>query len=145
MISLGLLGFFKYSDFFIENINSIFSSDIALLKLALPIGISFYTFQILSYTIDVYRGDVKVQKNPINFATYVALFPQLIAGPIVRYSAIDEELENRKHTYEDFSYGVFRFAQGLGKKALVANTLAELVSHSTRPPKRRYFSTGFRL
>ncbi|MBQ8548227.1 MAG: MBOAT family protein, partial [Lachnospiraceae bacterium] len=81
--SIGALGFFKYSDFFISNVNSLFKTEFSLLGLALPIGISFYTFQTLSYTIDVYRGDAKVQKSPIRLATYVALFPQLIAGPIV--------------------------------------------------------------
>ena len=91
IVSLGSLGFFKYSDFFISNINSLFNGDIKLLELALPIGISFYTFQILSYTIDVYRGEVKVQKSLLRLATYVALFPQLIAGPIVRYSTVEED------------------------------------------------------
>lgn len=125
VVSIGLLGFFKYSNFFIKNINSLFKTNIGLLSIALPIGISFYTFQILSYTIDVYRGEAKVQKNPIAFATYVSLFPQLIAGPIVRYSTVQDELDNRKHSFADIAYGVGRFAIGLGKKIIISNTLAE--------------------
>ncbi len=125
VVGLGLLGFFKYSNFFISNVNSIFRSEIGLLSIALPIGISFYTFQILSYTIDVYRGEAKVTLNPIDFATYVALFPQLIAGPIVRYTTVQDELHTRKHTFADVAYGVGRFAIGLGKKIIISNTLAE--------------------
>lgn len=121
--SVLVLGFFKYSDFFISNVNSIFHTKISLLGLALPIGISFYTFQTLSYTIDVYRGEAAVQKSFIRLATYVALFPQLIAGPIVRYTTVEEELSNRKHSFENFSYGVNRFIIGLGKKVLIADTL----------------------
>ena len=126
--SLGALGFFKYSDFFISNINELFSSDIALLKLALPIGISFYTFQTLSYTIDVYRGNAKVQKSFIRLATYVALFPQLIAGPIVRYTTVEEDLTERKHTFEGFASGATRFVIGLSKKVLIADTLGGLAN-----------------
>lgn len=125
VVGLGLLGFFKYSNFFITNVNNIFHTEIGLLSIALPIGISFYTFQILSYTIDLYRGEAKVQKNPLDFATYVALFPQLIAGPIVRYSTVQDELENRTHSFENIAYGVGRFAIGLGKKIILSNTLAE--------------------
>lgn len=124
--SIGLLGFFKYADFFVQNTNAVFGSSIPLLKLALPIGISFYTFQTLSYTIDVYRGNAEIQKNLINLATYVALFPQLIAGPIVRYTTIEEQLDNRKHSFENFSYGASRFVIGLAKKVLIANALGEL-------------------
>ncbi|MDF2541597.1 MAG: putative rane protein [Herbinix sp.] len=126
IVSIGLLAYFKYFDFFIDNINSIFSASISPLKLALPIGISFYTFQILSYTIDVYRGETKVQKNILNFATYVALFPQLIAGPIVRYTTVAEELSTRTHSFENFSYGITRFMIGISKKVLLANTLGEI-------------------
>ncbi len=124
--SIGALGFFKYSDFFISNVNSIFKTEFSLLGLALPIGISFYTFQTLSYTIDVYRGDAKVQKSPIRLATYVALFPQLIAGPIVRYTTVEEELSYRTHSFENFGYGVTRFMIGLSKKVLIADTLGGL-------------------
>lgn len=126
MISLGLLILFKYSDFLISNINELFSTNMKLLNLALPIGISFYTFQILSYVIDVYNGKVEVQKSFIKLATYVALFPQLIAGPIVRYIDIENELSNRKHSFENFSLGARRFILGLSKKVLLANSLGEL-------------------
>ena len=122
-VGLSALLFFKYTDFFITNVNSIFGGEIGLLKLALPIGISFYTFQTISYTIDVYRGDAKVQKNFIHLATYVALFPQLIAGPIVRYTTVEEDLSGRKHTLAGFSEGVFRFVVGLAKKVLIADSL----------------------
>ncbi len=128
IVGIGLLAFFKYSNFFIDNINNILGTQIGLLSVALPIGISFYTFQILSYTIDLYRGEATVQYNFLNFATYVSLFPQLIAGPIVRYSTVQEELESRRHSFEDISYGIGRFAIGLGKKVLLSNTLAELVA-----------------
>lgn len=128
VVSLGLLGVFKYADFFLSTLNGVFRADIPLLKLALPIGISFYTFQLLSYTIDLYRGQTKLQRNPLTLATYVALFPQLIAGPIVRYSTVAAELEHREHTLEGFASGAFRFAVGLGKKVLLANTLGELCS-----------------
>ena len=126
--SVLVLGFFKYSDFFISNVNNIFNTKISLLGLALPIGISFYTFQTLSYTIDVYRGEAAVQKSFIRLATYVTLFPQLIAGPIVRYTTVEEELSNRKHSFENFSYGVNRFIIGLGKKVLIADTLYSMAT-----------------
>ncbi len=128
-IHLGLLGIFKYADFTIKNINFLFKSQIPLLKLALPIGISFFTFQIISYIVDVYNGKVKVQKSFIKLATYVSLFPQLIAGPIVRYETIENELENRTHSFENFAYGVRRFILGLSKKVLIANMLGELCSN----------------
>ena len=128
IIHISLLFIFKYTDFILTNINNIFNANINLLKLALPIGISFYTFQIISYEVDVYKKKVSVQKNIINLATYVSLFPQLIAGPIVRYESINEELDNRKTTFNDFSYGVKRFIIGLSKKVLLANVLGELCS-----------------
>ena len=124
-INLGFLAYFKYADFFIENFNSVTGLGIPLLRIALPIGISFYTFQILSYSIDVYRG-IPAQKNPINLAAYITMFPQLIAGPIVRYTDISNELVERKHTFEGFSVGMRRFILGLSKKVLVANILGEL-------------------
>ena len=126
--SLAVLGLFKYSNFFISNINGLFGSEIKLLSLALPIGISFYTFQTLSYTIDVYRGQAQVQKSFVRLATYVSLFPQLIAGPIVRYTTVEEELSNRTHSFENFSYGAGRFVIGLAKKVLIADRLGALVS-----------------
>lgn len=125
-IHIGALGLFKYADFTINNINQIFGSKIPLLKLALPIGISFYTFQIISYVVDVYRGKVKAQKSFLKLATYVSLFPQLIAGPIVRYETIEKELDSRTSNFENFAYGVRRFVIGLGKKVLIANMLGEL-------------------
>ena len=124
--NLAILGFFKYADFVIENVISLTGAGISLLRIALPIGISFYTFQTMSYTIDVYRGEVPAQKNILDFATYVVLFPQLIAGPIVQYKTIAKELSDRKHTLEDLSSGVFRFAVGLGKKVILANQIGAL-------------------
>ena len=128
LFSLLLLGYCKYADFFIENFNALTGLSVPLLKIALPIGISFYTFQILSYTVDVYRGDVPAQKNYINLAAYIAMFPQLIAGPIVRYSDIAKQLENRTHSFSDAAIGIRRFIIGLSKKILIANILGELVS-----------------
>ena len=125
-VNLGFLAYFKYADFFIENFNAVTGLSISLLRIALPIGISFYTFQILSYTIDVYRKDVPAQKNIINLAAYITMFPQLIAGPIVRYSDIAKQLEERTHSFENFSKGMRRFVLGLGKKILIANSLGEL-------------------
>ena len=125
-INIGFLAYFKYADFFIENFNAATGLSIPLLRIALPIGISFYTFQILSYTVDVYRKDVPAQKNLINLAAYVTMFPQLIAGPIVRYFHIAKELENRNINVENFAKGMRRFILGLGKKILIANTLGEL-------------------
>ncbi len=125
-VSLGLLGYFKYANFFISNFNALTGQEIPLAKIALPIGISFYTFQILSYTIDLYRGNVKVQRNLISFAAYVALFPQLIAGPIVRYADIAAQLSDRKHSLDRVAMGIRRFVLGLGKKILIANSLGEL-------------------
>ena len=125
-VNLGFLAYFKYADFFIENFNAVTGLSIPLLRIALPIGISFYTFQILSYTIDVYRKDVPAQKNIINLAAYITMFPQLIAGPIVRYSDIAKQLEERTHSFENFSKGIRRFILGLGKKILIANSLGEL-------------------
>lgn len=125
-IHIGLLFVFKYTDFIISNVNNVLRTNLSLLRISLPIGISFYTFQILSYVIDVYRGKVKVQKSFLKLATYVSLFPQLIAGPIVRYETIEKELDYRKHSFEDFSYGVRRFTIGLAKKVLIANMLGEL-------------------
>lgn len=123
VVNLGILCFFKYTNFFIGNINTMFSINIGFINLALPIGISFYTFQTMSYTIDVYRGEVKAQKNIITFGAFVALFPQFVAGPIVRYKTIEEQLNNRHESFEKFSEGVKRFVIGLGKKVLLANNI----------------------
>ena len=127
IINLGVLFFFKYFDFFADTINNIPSINIKTLGLELPIGISFYTFQILSYTVDVYRDKAKCQKNIINLAAYITLFPQLIAGPIVRYETVAEQLDVRKESIDDFGEGVRRFIVGLGKKVLIANMAGEIV------------------
>lgn len=128
VISLGLLGYCKYADFFIENFNAVTGLSVPLLKVTLPIGISFYTFQILSYIADVYRGSVPAQRNIINLAAYIAMFPQLIAGPIVRYTDISAQLTNRRHSFAKCALGIRRFVLGLGKKVLIANALGELCS-----------------
>ncbi len=128
VIDLGLLSVFKYTDFVITNINAIFGSSFDLLNIALPIGISFYTFQAMSYTIDVYRDDVRVQKNLIDFGMYITMFPQLIAGPIVRYADVQDQLAERSVTTADFSEGVMRFVVGLGKKVLLANQMGAVWS-----------------
>lgn len=123
IIDLGLLSVFKYTDFIITNINSVFGAGFDLLNIALPIGISFYTFQAMSYTIDVYRDDVRVQRNLIDFGMYITMFPQLIAGPIVRYTDVQDQLAERNVTTADFSEGIMRFVVGLGKKVLLANQM----------------------
>ena len=130
-IHVFLLIIFKYTDFIIQTINDISNANIKLLNIALPIGISFYTFQIISYIIDVYNGKVKVQRNIIKLATYVSLFPQLVAGPIVRYQTIEKELDNRVHSFNNFAYGIRRFSVGLAKKVLIANALGELCSKAS--------------
>lgn len=128
VIDLGLLSVFKYTDFIITNVNAIFGPSFDLLNIALPIGISFYTFQAMSYTIDVYRDDVRVQKNLIDFGMYITMFPQLIAGPIVRYADVQDQLAERSVTTADFSEGVMRFVVGLGKKVLLANQMGAVWS-----------------
>ena len=127
-IGLGLLGLFKYADFFIGSINAVTGLSLPLLRLVLPIGISFYTFQCISYTVDVYRGNAAAQKNLISFGCYVSLFPQLIAGPIVRYTDVARELEGRTHSMEAFTLGLRRFLFGLGKKVLLANQFGALTT-----------------
>ena len=128
VVSLALLAVFKYADFLVGNVNSLLGTNIPLLKLALPIGISFYTFQCLSYTIDVYRGNAQVQRNVVSFGAYVSLFPQLIAGPIVRYVDVARELDHRTHSWENVQLGLRRFLIGLGKKILIANQFGELTN-----------------
>ena len=124
--NLGILCFFKYTDFAVTIINSVAGTDYSLLGLALPIGISFYTFQTMSYTIDVYRGNVTAQHNLISFGMYVCMFPQLIAGPIVRYSDIQNEINTRKTSLSLCASGMQRFLLGLGKKVLLANQIGAL-------------------
>ncbi len=126
VFNLGVLGFFKYADFLVENINRIFGAQIHPLDLPLPIGISFYTFQILSYLIDLYRGTIRVQKSLLSFAVYISLFPQLIAGPIVKYRDIEQQLLERKESWLKYSRGLARFVVGLAKKLLLANTLGSV-------------------
>ena len=125
-INLGLLGFFKYSDFVISILNHTTGSNLNLLNIALPIGISFYTFQSMSYTIDVYRNEVPLQKNIISFSAFVTLFPQLVAGPIVRYADIPQEIDHRTHSIDKLYEGIYRFSIGLSKKVLLANNLGSI-------------------
>ena len=125
LLNLGVLAYFKYANFFIDNINNVFGAgSIPLQNISLPIGISFYTFQIMSYIIDLYRKEIKVQKNFLKLALYISFFPQLIAGPIVKYHDIDEALSSRQETKEKFAYGIKRFVRGLAKKVLIADTVA---------------------
>ncbi len=128
VLNVALLAFFKYADFFVDNLNAVTGLAIPSLNIPLPIGISFYTFQAMSYLIDLYRGDVPVQRSIVAFGTYVSLFPQLIAGPIVRMRTVVGELADRRESFDDFSIGVKRFVAGLGKKVLIANTLGEVWS-----------------
>lgn len=125
IFNLAMLGFFKYADFFLINLQHL-GLPVSPLNLTLPVGISFYTFQTMSYPIDVYRKEAPVQKSVISFGAYVTLFPQLIAGPIVRYKDIAEQLDHRKETLDQFSEGVVRFVTGLGKKVLLANAIGSL-------------------
>ena len=127
-ISLGLLGWCKYAGFFAQNLRQLTGWDIPVIRVALPIGISFYTFQIISYVVDVWRGTVPAQKNLIDLAAYIAMFPQLIAGPIVRYADVREQLHTRRTTGQDLAAGLSRFVAGLSKKVLLANTLYALVT-----------------
>lgn len=142
VMNVGLLSFFKYSDFILQNINSLLSTDIPLLKIPLPIGISFFTFQTMSYTIDVYRGKAKAQKSFLGLGTYVSLFPQLIAGPIVRYQDVSSDLLQRQHSFEKVYYGLTRFMVGLSKKVIFANSfgiLANEIIEATQPDVLLYW------
>ena len=140
-ISLLLLGYFKYMGFFMDNIKAWTGLSFAVPKIVLPIGISFYTFQIISYNIDVYYQTVPAQRNIINLAAYVAMFPQLIAGPIVRYSDINQQLQDRKHTIDQVGYGMRRLIIGLSKKVFIANALGELcnIFRGTTEPSVLYY------
>ena len=128
VVSLGLLGYCKYADFFISGFNTLTGLSLPLLHVALPIGISFYTFQILSYVIDVYRGDAPAQRSLIDLAAYIAMFPQLVAGPIVRYEDVADEIKGRRHTLEQLANGLRRFIIGLSKKLLIADVCGSVVT-----------------
>lgn len=131
LLNLVLLCFFKYTDFLVRSLNTVFDCSFPLLHRPLPVGISFYTFQTMSYTIDVYRGDGKAQKDLVAFGAYVSMFPQLIAGPIVRYHTIAEELSTRRESLSDFAWGIRIFSVGLGKKVLIANQIGAVFSEIT--------------
>lgn len=133
-INLAVLGFFKYADFIIANINELLHSTIEPLNLPLPIGISFYTFQSISYIVDVYKGKSEPQKNWISFAAYISMFPQLVAGPIVQYNTIAEQLRSRRFQEEQFAEGVVRFIRGLAKKVLIANNIGLLWEQISSQP-----------
>ena len=136
VVSLALLAIFKYADFLLDSVNAVTGLQLPLLKLALPIGISFYTFQCLSYTVDLYRGDAQVQKNIISFGAYVSLFPQLIAGPIVRYVDVARQLDHRSHSWDRVGIGLRRFLVGLAKKILIANQLGQLTEIFRQSPEK---------
>ena len=129
IVNLSLLFFFKYTNFFIGASNDVFKTSFDILNLTLPIGISFYTFQTMSYSIDVYRGDAPVQRNLISLATYVSLFPQLVAGPIVRYQTVAQQIDKREYSFSKFEEGVYRFCLGMSKKVILANNIGILWNH----------------
>ena len=132
VINLFILGFFKYADFLMQTVNAVFGTSIPFLNLPLPIGISFYTFQTMSYVIDVYRGDTKAQRNILQFGVYVTMFPQLIAGPILKYHQVERYLQDRRTDLDAISYGAKRFVTGLAKKVLLANNLGLLWKQVTQ-------------
>jgi len=138
--NLAILGFFKYADFLIANINTLTGAGISFLRIPLPLGISFFTFQTMSYCVDVYRRDIEAEKNPVDFAMYVSMFPQLVAGPIVRYAAVAKDLRNRTHSFANFAAGASRFVLGLGKKVLIANALGELSAAMLAPAQATVLS-----
>ena len=144
VINVSLLAFFKYADFMIVNLNNWFDFGLKTLDLRLPIGISFYTFQTMSYTIDVYRGKASVQRNLFKLSTYVTLFPQLIAGPIVRYKDIQDQLDDTTVSYDNFAYGIKRFITGLAKKVLIVNSLGQLsaIASSANEPSVLFYWIG---
>ena len=139
LLDLSLLFYFKYTNFFLENLNLIFQQKWSL-KVVLPLGISFYTFQALSYLVDVYRGQVKAQKNYLKIALYVCLFPQLIAGPIVKYHDVADQIDHREETLDQVYYGIRRFIIGLAKKVLIANVLGEIVAKLLEQQPENYTS-----
>lgn len=134
VLNLSMMGYYKYANFLIQNINTIFDSSLPILNIVMPIGISFFTFQGLSYVIDIYRGHGKVQKNPLNVALYISLFPQLIAGPIVRYETVEEQIQHREESLLEFSRGIERFVLGLSKKVLIANSVGLIADQAFGTP-----------
>ncbi len=128
-LNLALLFYYKYYDFFIKNVNLTFNTEFPLKYIVLPIGISFFTFQGMSYIIDIYRKDGKVNKNPFSVALYISFFPQLVAGPIVKYKTVDDQIRNRKESIDNFSYGINRFVIGLAKKVIIADILAAMADN----------------
>ncbi len=142
IVDIGVLGIFKYSGFFVENLNALLHISIPVPKIRLPIGISFYTFQTLSYTIDCYRGKVKVQRSYAKFLLYVSMFPQLVAGPIVRYQTIADEIDQRTVTLQDISDGISRIVTGIGKKVILANSLGTIVTGCFGSAENGYPSVG---
>lgn len=128
-LNLALLFYYKYYDFFMKNVNLTFNTEFPLKYIVLPIGISFFTFQGMSYIIDIYRKDGKVNKNPFSVALYISFFPQLVAGPIVKYKTVDDQIRNRKESIEYFSYGINRFVIGLAKKVIIADVLAAMADN----------------
>jgi len=137
VINLLMLGFFKYADFLIQTVNNVAGTGIPLLNLPLPIGISFYTFQTMSYSIDVYRNEAKVQKNLLDFGVFVTMFPQLIAGPIVKYTQVQDSLHEREVDLNQISYGAKRFVAGLAKKSIDCQQYRCLVVRNLRDGFRR--------
>ena len=134
IVNVGLLFYYKYYDFFIENVNGIFGLELPLKNIILPIGISFFTFQIMSYQFDLYLNKVKLQKNPLKLGLYIALFPQLIAGPIIRYIDVAEQIDSRKLKFDSFAYGIQRFIIGLGKKVLIADAFGIIADYVFAQP-----------
>ena len=126
IVNLLFLGVFKYSNFIVDNLNLLFNTTIFIPRIPLPIGISFYTFQAMSYVIDVYRRDGRVQKNILNLGLYISMFPQLVAGPIVRYQTVDDQITKRSHSFMQFNEGMERFVIGLFKKVIISNSVGEL-------------------
>lgn len=143
IFNLGVLFIFKYLNFTVDNLNTIFHDLIPPTNITLPIGISFFTFQAMSYVIDVYRGTVKVQKNLFNLALYISFFPQLIAGPIVRYSTIEEQISHRTVSCDDFAEGVRRFLIGISKKVILANNFALIADQAFNSIDSNQISVAF--
>ena len=135
---LSFLFYFKYFNFVMDNVNSLFQTQLEFVDVVMPIGISFYTFQALSYVVDVYRGEVKAQRDIYKLALYICLFPQLVAGPIVKYHDVENQIDHREITFDKVTYGVKRFIIGLAKKMLLANTLGEVADKVFAQPVEQF-------